>query len=330
MYDKVKFWLDRSVVDGDSFQAIADHLSKAVEQIDRKTGGTKVYGCLDGLKVSVFCNGVSIIGSLPKYLYPNTIYPLDRHTTKEAIEKLSDELSIDIAKADVTGLEFGTVFLLSNSVHRYLERLGEMPYPMHRLQFIKDSLYYITGSKQLPQPKAFVFYDKVAEAKKKKLTLPKGFEGLNISKYELRLNGRLPKQLKTPAVKASTLYDRSLYRSLLQRWQSNYFAIGKQKLLKASNMNGVLKSIRDNAKGENITVSDVSNFIVGALMANPTNQELVTGIIDGLKDANVFTDRKYYSRLKGRFKPATEAGGLVEDELIKELDNAVKNSAAYL
>jgi len=330
MYDKVKFWLNRSAIDGASFHTIADRLSKAVEQTDRQTGEIKVYGSLDGLKVTVFCSGISIIGSLSKYLYPNTIYPLDRHTTKEAIENISDDLNIDFTKADVTGLEFGTVLLLSNSVHRYLARLGDMPYPMHRYQFGKDTLYYVTGSKQQPPPKAFAFYDKVAEAKKKNLTLPNGLEGKNILKYELRLNRRLPKQLNIPTVKAFTLYDRSFYRALLQQWQRNYFAISKKKQFKTNNMNEVLTAIRDKAQGENITVSDISNFIIGALMANPTNQELVTGIIDGLKDANIFADRKYYSRLKGRFKPTIETNGLVEDELIKELDNAVKNVGAYL
>lgn len=53
MYDKVKLWLDRSVIGGE-LSTIADYLTKATEKTDRQTGETKVFGCLEGLKVSVF------------------------------------------------------------------------------------------------------------------------------------------------------------------------------------------------------------------------------------------------------------------------------------
>lgn len=314
MYDKVKLWLDRSVVSGE-FPTIADNLSKAVEQTDRQTGETKVFGSLEGLKVSIYANGISIIGSLPKYLYASNVYPLDRHTTKEALSKMSDTLHTDVSKADVTGLEFGTVLLLSHRVESYLQRLGETP-KLQRVHFEDGTLYY--RSKSRLQPKTLAFYDKVAECKQGGVEMPTGLEGQNLLKYELRLNRRLPKQLNVREVKASTLTGRKFYKALMQRWQNAYFSISKRKQVKTD----VMSEIK--------TVSDAFNVFVARLMAN-ANKDVVSGFIDELKDAKVFENRNYYDRLKKKIQAISETADVtVTDELIKELDNAVKNSGAYL
>lgn len=314
MYDKVKLWLDRSVIGG-SYPTFADCLSRAKEQVDRQTGETKVFGCLEGLKVSMYCTGVSIIGSLSKYLYKDNIYPLDRHTTKEAVEKMSDTLHTDIAKADVTGLEFGTILLLSKPVEAYLQRLGSMP-KMQRLHLGKGTLYYKSKSKE--QPKTFAFYDKTAQELQSGVTLPTGLEGQNLLKYELRLNRRLAKQLNVREVKASTLTDREFYRALVERWQNAYFSISKQKQVITGNMNEIK------------TVSDAVNVFMALLMANST-KDAVGRFIDTLRAANVFTDRKNYTRLKNKLEAIADKTGVVtDDELIKELDNEIKNVAAYL
>lgn len=315
MYDKLKLWIDRTDIGG-AFSFIPDYLTKATEQTDRQTGETKVFGCLEGLKVSVFCSGVSVIGSLSKYYYPNNIYPLDRHTAKEAIAKLSDALHADVSKANVTGLEFGTVLLLSHSVTEYLQRLGEMPYPLHRYHFEPETLYYRTNNKQ--QPVTYAFYDKIKEAKQDGLQIPVGFEGQNLLKYEIRLNRRLPKQLNVPEVKASTLYNRAFYKMLMQRWQDDYFSIKKQQQVKTDVMDKIQ------------TVTDAYNVFVARLMA-ASNKDAVAGYIEELKENKVFKNRSDYNRLKNKIQEvASKAGLMVSDELIKELDDAIKNTGAYI
>lgn len=315
MYDKLKLWIDRTDIEG-AFSSIPDYLTKATEQTDRQTGETKVFGSLEGLKVSVYCSGVSVIGSLSKYYYPNNIYPLDRHTTKEALVKLSDGLHADVTKANVTGIEFGTVLLLSHSVPEYLQRLGEMPYPLHRYHFEPETLYYRTKSKQ--QPVTYAFYDKIAEAKQDGLQIPVGFEGQNLLKYEIRLNRRLPKQLNVPEVKASTLYEKSFYKMLMQRWQHDYFSIKKQQQIKTDVMDKIQ------------TVTDAYNVFVARLMA-ASNKDAVAGFIEELKENKVFKNRSDYNRLKNKLQEvASKAGLMVSDELIKELDDAIKNTGAYI
>lgn len=117
MYDKVKMWAIRTRATPD----ISKFLDKAKDQIDHATGEVTTFGCLEGLKVSIFTGGVSIIGSLSKYLHSNNIYPLDRHSTAEAVEKLSDSLHWNMAGAKITGLEFGTQFVMRHKPEEYLK-----------------------------------------------------------------------------------------------------------------------------------------------------------------------------------------------------------------
>lgn len=314
MYDKVKFWLERSAIGG-GYSKVADFLTMGVEQVDRRTGEIKVFGSLDGLKVSVFCSGISIIGSLSKYMYGNNIYPLDRHTTKEALDRIGKTFHVDMNKAKVTGLEFGTVFLLKHKIPYYLQRLGDMP-KLDRCRFEEKTLYYQSKSKE--QPKTLAFYDKIEEQRKSGATLPAGFDRQNILKYELRLNQRLPKQLNVKEVNASTLYDEEFFRMLVRLWQNYYFQISKQQQTKNNSIYGIR------------TVKDAFNMFIAQIMAN-SDKDTVNKFIDDLKYNRVFADRKNYSRLKNKLQNTFPKVEITEtDEAVKELDDAVKNASAYL
>lgn len=126
MYDKVKLWIDRAII-GEQYANIANYLDNANTHINHQTGEIKTFGSLEGLKVSIFGGGLSVTGSLPKYLYGSNAYSLDRRTTAQAIEKISDALHLQVNEANVTGLEFGTNFLMKHQVSDYLAKLGSMP-----------------------------------------------------------------------------------------------------------------------------------------------------------------------------------------------------------
>lgn len=311
MYDKVKLWTARTRATPD----VSKFLDKAKDQIDHETGEVCTFGSLEGLKVSIYTGGISIVGSLAKYLYPNNIYPLDRHSTAQAVEKLSDSLHLSMDDAKVTALEFGTQFVMMHPVENYLSKLGDMP-KLLRYHFDVGTLYYKPKGKQ--QPKIFAFYDKKADAAAKSMTLPDGFTDANLLKYEMRLNGRLPQQLGVPEVTASTLSDRSFYKLMVKRYQENYFSISKQHQIKTNVMNEIK------------TVSDAFDVFVARLIAQG-DQTQIAGFLEELKDAKVFNDRISYTRLKKKIQEvATKAGVTVSDELIKELDDEIKNIGAYV
>ena len=311
MYDKVKLWMERTRATPD----VSVFLEKAKEQADLDTGEVCVYGSLDGLKVSVYTGGISIVGSLPKFLYKSNVYPLDRHSTARAVEKLSDSLHIKIGEARVTGMEFGQAFVMKYPAESYLARLGNMP-KMLRYHFDVGTLYYKPRGRQ--QPKVYAFYDKKADAAAKGIALPVGFEDANLLKYEMRLNGRLPQQMGVPGVTASTLTESGFYRLMVRRYQEGYYSISKQNKVKLDNMSEIK------------TVTDAFNVLVARLIIQG-GQTQVEGSLEELKEAKVFEDRKNYTRLKKKIQEvAGKAGITVSDEMIKELDDEIKNVGAYV
>lgn len=78
------------------------------------------------------------------------------------------------------------------------------------------------------------------------------------------------------------------------------------------------------------SVTDAFNVFVARLISQ-SNQSQIADFLDELKGLGVFKDRKNYSRLKKKIQEvATKADAAVTDELIKELDDEIKNCGAYL
>ena len=314
MYDKVKLWVNRFDV-GEQYSNIINLLDTAKEQTDINTGEVKIYGYLEGLRVNIYQSGISIEGSLPKYLYHNNIYTLNRQTTPQAIEKMGDKLHFNVKDAKVLSLEFGTNFIMQHPVHRYLEKLGDIP-RMKRSNFTGSSLYYNPISKT--QHKVFCIYDKLAEVKAKKMIIPDGLDDTNMLRPEMRLKGRLPSQFKTSEVTASTLSEEWFYTSAINMYQDLYFSISKQNRIKANYMNEIK------------TVKDAQEALM-ALLISQSDQVQITAFLSGLKEARVFDDRKNYTRLKNKIKEiSNKADFTVTDDFIKELDNEIKNIGAYI
>lgn len=309
MYDKVKLWLPKTRDMPDVLQ----YLEAGKEITDVITGESTAFGCIGNLKVSVFIGGITINGSLAKFLYDGSnVYPLNRKSTKDAIIKLSDSLHLDVSDAKVTEMEVGANFSMRNLPAEYMKRLGEMP-RMSRYSLEATSLYYKGKGKQ--QPKVFTFYDKEADAKAKGMVCPNlGY----ILRYEMRLKGRLPQQTGMPDVTGSTLYDDVFYRRMARMYQDSYFSISKT------------NQIRTDAMDEIKTVNDAFDVFVARLI-NQGNQNQIREFLDELKTNNVFEDKKYYSRLRTKIDAISKKASItMSDELIKELDDEIKNFGAYI
>ena len=205
---------------------------------------------------------------------------------------------------------------MKHPVADYLERLGEMP-RLSRGVF-GGSLYYQGKGKDRIKPKVFTFYDKEEEARKEGGIFPEFLEGKNLLRYEMRLNKRVPQQLNTTEVRASTLSDKAFYRGLVGMYQRNYFAIRKT------------PQIITNAMDEIRTAGDAVDLFVARLI-NQIGQPQIGEYLEELKKANVFADRKSYSRVKKRIQDiAAKANITSSNELIRELDDEIRNCGAYV
>ena len=312
MYDKIVIWKSRM---GDEYPHLLTLLSDAKEQTDLETGEIKAYGSLQGMRVGIYPTAIRIEGSLPKFLYDGgNLIPLNRHTTEEAIKKLSDALQINLEDAGVSSLEFGANFLMRHKPSEYLKRMGELP-RRQRYTFNVDTLYYRHRGKE--RPDTFCMYDKISDAKAKGMPIPQGFEDKNLLRVELRLNGSLAKQMGVPEVAASTLYDRQFYAKIRNRFIHTYFSISKLNKLNTHFM----ESIK--------TPKDAVDGFLGLMLAKAGGMQEIDAYLEELKANQVFADRINYKRTKDALlKAASKAKLSSKDELVAELDDCFINLKA--
>jgi hypothetical protein len=75
------------------------------------------------------------------------------------------------------------------------------------------------------------------------------------------------------------------------------------------------------------TVQDAFDAFVANLISQNDQRQVY---LRELKRANVFTDRKNYTRLKDKLeKICSKANITASDELMSELDNEIKNCGTY-
>lgn len=301
MYDTVNFWIDGLMVGVDPF-TIAQYLTDHKEQNSAR--GYSISGRAGDYLVYLNESGISLKGSLPKFLLPDNIHTLNRAGAKLAIQKLSDEIHLPVDLAKVTRVDVSTVLPMSREPFEYYSLLGNKPH-FQRLQATNDTLYYNTEKRQL------VFYNKKAEAKAKGVKIPVGFENANLLRVEARYTSRLPQQLKQPAITGATLWDEQFYSEMVKRWANEYHSINKLKSV----------SIMDTSNIK--TPKDGVNAMLSILLQEK-GQEFINSYISDLRAKNTFLDPKYYSRLKDEFNRLISASTATEQsELIKELDKAV-------
>jgi hypothetical protein len=197
---------------------------------------------------------------------------------------------------------------------RYFDVLG-MRTHFNRLQATKHTLYY--HSKGEGRTKAMIFYDKARETASRNCDMPDVYKGANLLRYESRWNTRLPQQLNEPEIKGNTLHDRRFYSKMVSLWADNYFRIDKKRTIKLNAM-------------ENIkTTSDAMRYVCAIGLQRLAPDEL-QAIMEELKRCKVFSDPKYYTRLKKMLKDITGKTTISEtNELVKELDGEVRQILAY-
>lgn len=311
MYDKIKFFIPRT----GRTQDVTQYLEKVCSVADVKTGEcTQVSGTIGGMKVSMFANGISVIGSLPKYYNQSNVFTLDRNKTEEALQMLSDTLHLDMMEAFVTGLEFGTQFPMKKPPGAYFRLFGNVP--RLKKEQVGTTIYYKSPGKR--QNKILCFYDKTEEATKKGIATPGILSGMPLLRYEIRYNGHLAQLLKVQSVVGATLFDKAFYKNMVRIWQDHYFAIPK--------MNGTKYNVMDNIK----TAKDAVNVFFARLISQKGTDEIGEFVTE-LRQNDTFSDAKYYTRVKKQLQDiAASISDQRPNEDIRELNDAIKNAGTYL
>lgn len=222
MFDTINFRLRQDDLKSraDFIEDLPGYLSN-VAYTETNTGEMWISGTLGNLNITANWYAVNIgKGSLCKWYLQDNLKVLSRGDTKSAVEALSDTIHLPVSRAQVTRLDFGCGLIVKRPVLEYLDRLGRLSRYDRLTQ--PNSVYYYQNTKQL------VFYDKIAEERAHKGNIPELYLGRNVLRYEYRVISRLQKNLcKAEPVRASLLYNRAFYNSLLSLWRDSYSSINK-------------------------------------------------------------------------------------------------------
>ena len=306
MFDNVNFWIDRVELSGRSPFDILPYISEITER--QSDNGYNCSGKLKNYSVFVSDNGISLKGSLSKNYYGDNLHTLTRRDTKQAIEELNDSLHTDISGAKVTRLDISTILYTKRPPADYYAYLGQKPY-FSRLQSTPDTLYYNNHQRQI------IFYDKTKEAAANSVQVPEILQNSNLLRYELRYTKRLNKQLNTD-LKAAKLYEVEFYRAVIQNWYNEFKAIQKLK-----NQSFMI---------EKISTPKEAQTALFIHLLQQSGQSVVDEFLSELKAKNVFSDRKYYSRLKSELNTMLAASTNSEkSDMTQELETQIFNVARY-
>ncbi|MFR9543521.1 MAG: phage/plasmid replication protein [Rikenellaceae bacterium] len=292
-YDRVKFWVDAGAVSRRELASISDRLNLLLDK-DRAYIGNICMMAHNG--------SISGCGSLTKFIHGENLHSITQDETEAVVNALSDAVGVDISNARVTQLEYGANFEMSHPIAEYLDLLGSAPYTKRMETAQGETLTYQTKSKRGNY--SHVFYDKGAEM---------GVDG-NILRYELRYRREIAKTLKRKGgITLQTLYDSRFCDEMKQRYYDFYNSIKK--------MNDVTINT------ETIkTVNDGFESLVAILLNEATPNRIEEHIAD-LKRQGVYSDPKYYTRLKSKLNAIAQRTGITTStELITELSNEVHNA----
>lgn len=270
---------------------------------------TSTVGNLKNMRVVIYPAYIYITGSLSAYLNESNLYPVDRHSTEESVEKLSDELGLSVSDAEVTMLEIGFAFVMDDEPSRYFPVLGDMQGFTRLID--RNTLYYRKPT--IKQNMELYFYDKIKDAKAKRLAIPKGMEHLNLLRYELRLKGRIAKTFNMDKVTASTLGARDFYREAVNLWYDYYKRIAK-------------KYDYSLAGNDDMTTNECFMAICGVCLNQ--NEDKVDMLVEAAKDR---LNKMSLSRLRKKIRDAKKMSGIEKKGiLLRELDDMVMNASLYV
>lgn len=314
MFDKVKFWVPRT-------HGITEfqHLRKIVQKADAdatfvgKANGGELSVMLDGrirnMRVREYLGGVSIYGSLNKFIHTTNLAEMSLNDTRRAISELSYLLGIDLMKEKVSEIEFGTNITVKNSVGSYFKVLGEMPRRL-RNAINRETVYY---QRRGEDRDTLVFYDKLKQMRKEKLPIPAQFENANVLRLELRLKRNLARLMHIYEVKGENLCSVDFYNMLLNTLKEKYFMIEKIQSFTLDNVEDIKRP------------SDAVKFFFSALFAESCKgQEAIEYFLQTLKDAKIFKERADYVKCRKQITNVINSAKMAEkDPLLMELDEAV-------
>ncbi len=283
-----------------------------IQQDHRKQG--QFWGNSGNLRACVNPYSVTLSGSLPEWFLSDNLQTINRQQTKQAIEKLSDSLSLPMARARVKRIDTAANLTMKFPLDVYFGRLGELS------KFEKVPLP--NGWRYSQHRRQLEFYDKIAEMKRKRKAIPGLFKDRYIMRFEYRYLYDLPHLLKLSEIRGETLYNDTFYQSLIQRWKEGYFSIEK-----ATQNNNRPMPTENKFK----TPNDLLMFLSYERLQEPGSEARAIQLIKDYQQKGDLS-KMQAKRMRDTLSKIKEGAGIQnagEDDILKEMDESI-NAAAVL
>jgi hypothetical protein len=312
MYDNIDLDLKKDSI-GSSISLldyVPQFLERTSEHYFNNGQSCSITGYNKGLKVIVTDKSIKIKNSsLCKWWLNDNIATMFRGDIQRAIEKLSDILHLPMTDSDVTRVDIANNFLVKHDSSLYYDGLGVLNH-FKRSQ-LDSSLYYHGANGK------YIFYDKLKDAKYKKMVIPDLYHGKNLLRYERSFKQRVCQQLNRSELKASTLYDDNFYIEIIDRWAVDYQRINKGKDFKKLDYN---------------MIKNVSEVKTQGVLFYIESRGGLTNVLNEVKQAQtagVLTS-KQAQRIRDEYRSVSNNKLFVDDnELMQELDAKVKQVQRY-
>lgn len=182
-------------------------------------GEKYVTGRLQNLKVTVNPYGVRIDGSLCKWHFGENYTPLDRTSTREAIETLSDHFNLNFAESIIKRLDVGVNLPMQYEPAAYFDYLGDRP--RYKKFIYPTAVLYSIKAEQI------CFYDKMRETADKNGVIPNEYAGKNLLRCETRILTNPSKILQVQELAALDLWSAPIWNRCADYLQRQYGSIKK-------------------------------------------------------------------------------------------------------
>lgn len=309
MYDTIhaKLYIDEA----ERLDLLAELPSKLENFVEHKDldNNRSYFSAREGnLKIYINQHYLSIYGSIAKWYLGDNLQVLTRKDTELAFNKLSNILQIPLKGANITRLDVANNIILKYPINLYFNYLGN--YKRAYRQLDKKTLMYISTNETL------CYYDKIAQVKSKRESIPKLFKHSNVLRLEQRYMKTPHKTLKRSSLTVKDLYSEDLYITILKRWEMAYKQINK---VRDFSFNFELKT----------SITDIKNISILYFI------EARGGLVELLKEVDIAykignLSRWQRDKLKACFRNISKSKAYTkESELLKELNTKVNQTIKF-
>ncbi|MBC5774242.1 hypothetical protein H8S95_09225 [Pontibacter sp. KCTC 32443] len=307
MYCTIWQFLEKEQAGGSVMDCLPNYLTNLSESYRQDTDKTYITGNAGNLRIGISDSGVSIKGSLAKFYLGTNLHTLTRSDSRRAFEMLADTLHLPIHKAKVTRVDVGHNIITAYKPELYYPYLGQSPRYTRLTQ--PKSISYQNSQRSVKA------YNKIAESKKNRVTIPDVFKGKNLMRFEVSYMARLPKQLNQAVITPDTLTDERFYMDMIDRWHNEYEAINKVGL----------------AKMDTSKIKTEKDYLDQLLILAIQEKGLDTILhhVEVMREQKVYKRPEYYSNLKRKIKNLVGCKTVAEQpELIQELNKKIARAKA--